>query len=219
MSVADALAAESGGADRLEIVSALTEGGLTPSYGMLAAIRRATSLPIYVMIRPRGGHFTYSPTEVGVMAEDARIARELGADGLVVGALTLAGAIDVAAIRQVTEQGHLPITFHRAFEHLADKRAGLRQLAELPGVERVLTSGGGGSPLQNAALLRELDQAAHPIEIMVGAGVTLENAQEIIRATGVRALHTGSAVREPQSPTGTVSAERVARLRRLLDEA
>jgi copper homeostasis protein len=95
LTVEDALAAEAGGADRLELVCALTEGGLTPSYGMMEAICRAVRIPAYVMIRPRGGGFVYTPTEVDVMVRDAAVARELGASGVVVGALTPEGDIDV----------------------------------------------------------------------------------------------------------------------------
>lgn len=219
LTVEDALAAEAGGANRLELVCALTEGGLTPSYGMIEAICRAVSIPAYLMIRPRGGGFVYTPTEVAVMVRDAAVARELGAAGVVVGALTPDGDIDTRTVQRVLDACRLPATFHRAFELLPDKRGALGQLAELPGVERVLTSGGAGDPLVAAALLKELAGRGGPVEVMVGAGVTLENAGAIVRATGVRAIHTGTAVREPQSPLAPVSAERVRRLRRILYEA
>lgn len=214
--VADARAAEAGGADRLELVSGLTEGGLTPSYGMLEAIRRATSLPLFVMIRPRGGSFVYTPDEVEVMARDAAIARELGADGLVLGALTPEGELDRAALTQVLEAGRLPATCHRAFEQLQDKQAGLRELAALPGMERILT-GGGKSPLDAAESLRELITAGGPIAVMLGSGITLENAGAVVQATGAKEIHVGTAVREPQNPLGTVTAERVRQMRQLLD--
>ncbi|MDF2627203.1 MAG: copper homeostasis protein [Symbiobacteriaceae bacterium] len=221
--VDDALAAEAGGANRLELVCGLTEGGLTPSYGMIEAICRAVRIPVYVMIRPRGGGFVYTPTEVDVMICDAAIARNLGASGVVVGALTPEGCFDVAAVGAVLAAARLPATFHRAFESLPDKRAALGQLAAMHGVERVLTSGGTGSPLENAQLLRELITLGGlpgcRVEVMVGAGVTLENAAAVVQATGARAVHTGTAVRAPQTFLGAVSAERVRRLRRILDEA
>jgi copper homeostasis protein len=140
-SVEDAIAAEAGGADRLELLSDLTGGGVTPSYGLIHAVRRATRLPIFVMIRARPGSFLYSPAEVAQMAEDARIARELGADGIVVGALTADGAIDTESVTRILAAGRLPATFHRAFERLPDPVAALPALAQLPGVERVLVSG------------------------------------------------------------------------------
>lgn len=218
LTVDDALAAEAGGADRLELVCALTEGGLTPSYGMIEAICRAVGIPAYVMIRPRGGGFVYTPSEVDVMVRDAAVARDLGAAGVVVGALTAAGGIDVRSVRRVLEACGLPATFHRAFELLPDKQGALDQLAELTGVQRVLTSGGSGDPLSGAGVLKELTARGGPVEIMVGAGVTLENAAAVVQATGARAIHTGTAVREPQNPLAPVSAERVRRLRRILDE-
>lgn len=219
LTVEDALAAEAGGADRLELVCALTEGGLTPSYGMIEAICRAVRIPVYVMIRPRGGGFVYTPTEADVMVRDAAVARDLGASGVVVGALTPGGDMDVQTVRRVLAACRLPATFHRAFELLPDKSGALRKLAQLTGVERVLTSGGFGDPLSGAGLLRELVSWGGPIEVMVGAGVTLENAGAVVRATGARAIHTGTAVREPQAPLAPVSAERVRRLRQTLHEA
>jgi copper homeostasis protein len=218
LTVDDALAAEAGGADRLELVCALTEGGLTPSCGTIEAICRAVRIPAFVMIRPRGGGFVYAPTEVDVMVRDAAVARELGASGVVVGALTPEGGVATGTVKRVLSACGLPATFHRAFELLPDKRAALGELAELTGVERVLTSGGSGDPLSGAALLRELVARGGPVEVMVGAGVTLENAAAVVRATGARAIHTGTAVREPQNPLAPVSAERVRRLRRILDE-
>lgn len=219
LTVEDALAAEAGGADRLELVCALTEGGLTPSFGMIEAICRAVRIPAYVMIRPRGGGFVYTPAEVDVMVRDAGIARDLGAAGVVVGALTAEGGIDTRTVGRVLEACGLPATFHRAFELLPDKRGAMGELAALTGVERVLTSGGTGDPLSGAGLLKELVARGGPVEVMVGAGVTLENAGTIVQATGARAVHTGTAVREPQSPLAPVSVERVRRLRQTLDEA
>lgn len=218
VTVADALAAEAGGADRLELVAGFAEGGVTPSAGVIAAVRKATRLPIYVMIRPRGGDFVYSPAEVDAMAYDARLARELGADGLVLGALHLDGSVDVEAITRVLAAGQLPATFHRAIERTADQKAALDLLATIPGVERVLTSGGAGDPIAAIPLLRDLAAHQPQIAVMAGAGVTLANAEQIVRETGVRSLHTGSAVREPQTATAPVAEERVRALRRILDQ-
>ena len=214
---ADAAAAAAGGADRLELVADLGQGGLTPDLDVLRAVRQATTLPLYVMIRPRGGGFHYDAAEVATMAAQARTARDLGADGLVCGALTAGGAVDEGAIRIVLEAGSLPTTYHRAFDEIADKRTALRQLEALPGIERVLTSGGSGKPEAAVATLRDLVTQASHVEVMVGAGVTLANAATLLARTGARALHTATAVREPQLPPAPVSAKRVRQMRRILD--
>jgi copper homeostasis protein len=215
--VADAIAAAAGGADRLELVADLSAGGITPDADVIRAVRRATILPLYVMIRPRGGAFVYDPGEVATMAAQARRARELGADGLVVGALTPAGTIAVETVHTVLKAADLPATFHRAFDELSDKQAALLQLGTLPYIERVLTSGGNGQPQAAIATLRELIKQESGVEVMIGAGVTLANAATILAETGARALHTATAVRDPQLPGVAVSTERVRQMRRILD--
>ncbi|MDB4896680.1 MAG: copper homeostasis protein [Firmicutes bacterium] len=216
-SAADAVAAAAGGADRLELVAELSAGGIAPSADTIRAVRQATALPLYVMIRPRGGSFVYDPGEVATMAAQARMARDLGADGLVVGALTAAGAIDEETLRTVLQAGAVPATFHRAFDELSDKRSALLHLATLPYIERVLTSGGSGQPQAAIAMLRALIKQASGVEVMVGAGVTLGNAAAILGETEAQALHTATAVRDPQLPGAAVSAERVRQMRRILD--
>lgn len=216
VTVEDAIAAEAGGADRLELVANLLEGGVTPSYGVIAAVRRATRLPIYVMIRPRGGSFHFTPAEIDATVEDARIARELGADGLVVGALTPEGTVDHEAMLRVLNEARLPATFHRAFEAITPKEDALKQVAELPYVERILTGGRSPRPETASDALREMI-AQSPLEIMVGGGVTHANAAQILRETGTTALHTATAVRAPAQPTAGVSAGLVARMRRMID--
>lgn len=214
--VADAIAAEAGGADRVELVANLAEGGVTPSAGVIAAIRRATRLPIYVMIRPRGGSFQFSPAEVDAMVADARIARELGADGLVVGALTPEGDVDREAMLRVLSEGRLPATFHRAFELICHQPDALEQVASLLYVERILTSGGAARPEAAVDVIRRWIGQSR-LEIMVGAGVTRANASLILRETGATALHTATAVRDPAQPTAGVSAALVAEMRRIVD--
>lgn len=218
VTVADAVAAEAGGADRIELVANLLEEGVTPSAGVIQAVRRATRLPVYVMIRPRGGSFVFSPAEVDAMVADARMARELGADGLVVGALTPGGDVDREALTRILTEAGLPATFHRAFEEILHKPDALDQVASLPHVERILTSGGARRPEDAVDILRDLVRRS-PVEIMVGGGVTQANAARTLRETGARALHVATAVREPAQPTAGVSAARVAELRRILDAA
>lgn len=224
VTVEDALAAEAGGADRLELIANFPEGGVTPSYGVIAAIRQAVRLPVYVMVRPRGGDFCYSEAELKAMAEDGRIAAELGADGVVVGALTREGAVHEEAVRRVLESARLPATFHRAIDEAADIQGALLQVASLPYVERVLTSGGAPSAAEGAGAIGRLVQASRerggrpaPLEIMLGVGVSVANAAGLIGQTGVTAVHVGTGARHGGSGLNAVSEERVREFRRILD--
>src|SRR5690242_19001297 len=125
-SVASACAAERGGARRVELCDALFDGGTTPSAGMIAACQEAVSVPVFVMIRPRGGAFVYSKEERDVMRRDVVLARELGADGVVIGGLLPNGAVDPALVDMLVETARgLPVTFHRAFDLTPDLEASL----------------------------------------------------------------------------------------------
>ena len=141
-SVESSMAAERGGALRLELCDALFDGGTTPSAGMIAACREAVSIPVFVIIRPRGGGFVYSDIEVDVMRRDIVATRERGADGVVIGVLRRDGTVHEDRVRaQVDVAGDMPVTFHRAFDFAPDLSAALSTL-ESAGVSRVLTSGG-----------------------------------------------------------------------------
>ena len=125
-SVVSSVAAERGGARRLELCDALFDGGTTPSAGMIAACKATVSIPVFVMIRPRGGGFVYSDAERDVMRRDVVVARELGADGVVIGGLRPDGIVDLALVRFLVEAAHeLPVTFHRAFDLTPDFEASL----------------------------------------------------------------------------------------------
>lgn len=176
------------GVDRVELCSALALGGITPSVGLVeAALGAAGSLPVHVLVRPRPGDFSYSAEELRVMVADVRFAVAAGAAGVVVGALAgreldtgaLAGLVDAAA--------GVDVTFHRAFDLLADPVAGLAALSAA-GVRRVLTSGGASSAVDGVPALRRLVDAASGVEIMAGGGVTIESIPGIA-ATGVDAVH------------------------------
>lgn len=208
----DAVAAEAGGAQRIELIADYAEGGVTPSYGVIRMVRRAVRIPVYVMVRPRGGGFSYAPEEVEAMVEDARIARELGADGIVTGALTPDGAVDIAAMRRVLEAARLPATFHRAIDVAPDMVGALRQAASLPYVERVLTSGGAPSAPDGAANIARLVALNSAVEVMAGAGLTAANVAPLVAATGVQAVHFGAGARE----NGRVCAKKVEQIRRTL---
>jgi copper homeostasis protein len=204
-SVASALAAERGGAARLELCDNLFDGGTTPSAGMLSAVKAATRLPVFVIVRPRGGGFVYTQDEIAVMRLDIEAARMLGADGIVLGAVTREGRVDNEQLEGlVTAAGELPVTFHRAFDLTQNLDQSLETLMQL-GVSRVLTSGGAPSALEGvdriAALAR---RAAGQIVVMAGGGVREETVQEIVHRGGVKEVHVRG-TRLVRSPTTAAS--------------
>ncbi|MEU5914033.1 copper homeostasis protein CutC [Micromonospora sp. NPDC047527] len=190
-SVEGAVAAEEAGAARVELCSALFDGGLTPSLGTIeTTLRAVTRIRVHVIVRPRAGDFIYSPLEIEAMERDVRAAVEAGAHGIVIGALTAEGDIDVPTTRRlIAAAGDVPITFHRAFDMTRDPHAALEQLIEL-GVHRVLTSGQEVSVLEGAPLIADLvRRAAGRIIVMPGGGITPRNITRIIEATGADEFH------------------------------
>ncbi len=189
-SPAGAFAAQEGGASRVELCANLLEGGTTPSAGAIKVARAGLRIGLQVIIRPRGGDFLYSPEEFEVMKADIVTAKELGADGIVIGCLTAAGDIDRERTRELIALGRpMSVTFHRAFDMCRDPRQGLEELIAL-GADRVLTSGQEASCLEGIELLAALEkQAAGRIIVMPGGGVTPNNARRIATATGVKEIH------------------------------
>jgi copper homeostasis protein len=189
-SVASALAAQAGGAGRVELCSALELGGLTPSHATIAMARERLRIPLYVLIRPRAGDFLYDDEECEAMRRDVETCVALGCNGVVLGVLDADGDVDMErCYGLLAAAGHLGITFHRAFDLVRDPRRALDDAIAL-GCERVLTSGGQASALEGAPLIRELiAQAGDRIAIMPGAGVTAANLAELAAATGAREFH------------------------------
>lgn len=194
-SLADCLAAERAGAHRIELCAGRSEGGITPSIGLLWSVKKAVSVPVYVMIRPRGGDFVYAETELRVMEADILAAAQAGADGVVLGTLHPDGTIDVPTMRRLLDRAApLPVTFHRAFDLTRDPHQGLDTLIDL-GVQTVLTSGQRARAIDGIDLLRALaGQAAGRIAIMAGSGVSAANARQLTGA-GVSALHLSGSTR------------------------
>lgn len=189
-SVSSAVAAERGGAGRLELCDALFDGGTTPSAGMISAVKAAVRIPVFVIVRPRGGGFVYSFEELAVMRLDIEAARMLGADGIVVGALTKDGRVDAGQLHTLVAAARdLPVTFHRAFDLTRDREQALETLLRC-GVTRVLTSGGAASALDGVEAIGALvRRAAGQITIMAGGGVREETVQEIVHRSGVPEVH------------------------------
>jgi copper homeostasis protein len=189
-SVASAVAAGAGGADRVELCANLPEGGTTPSAGMIRAVRSAFSGGLMVIIRPRGYDFLFSEPEMDAMLHDIDVAKSLGADGVVIGCLTSDGRVDAERMARLLEAaGSLDVTFHRAFDMSRDRGEALEDLISL-GIKRVLSSGGKpGVPAGVHELAALVGQAAGRISIMPGGGVTEKNLGELVRATGVHEIH------------------------------
>ena len=198
-SVASALAAQAGGAGRIELCTGLELGGLTPSHGQIAMVRQRVSLPIYVLIRPRAGDFLYSDTEMETMRRDIEACASLGCDGVVVGVLNAEGQVDMPRCRElISAAGQMGVTFHRAFDMTRDLSRSLDDVMAL-GVERVLTSGAARSAMEGAVTIRALvEQAQGRVVIMPGAGVRPDNIVELANITGAHEFH-ASAKRDQSS--------------------
>lgn len=204
-SVASAINSAQGGASRVELCASLDIGGTTPSHGMIAECVERSGLPVFVIIRPRGGGFTFDEHEISVMERDISAARSLGAQGIVVGALLPDATVDVKTVRRLLERARpLPVTFHRAFDAALNPMDALATLVEL-GVDRVLTSGGAPTALEGAAAIGALVRAAGPhLSIIAGGGVRPHNVTQLMQLTGVREVHARLAT--PASPAATLTA-------------
>ena len=189
-SVESAIAAERGGASRVELCADLDHGGTTPSAGIIKSVRESVSIKVHVMIRPRAGEFCYSDSEFEVMKKEILEAKKLGADGVVFGILTNENRVDVVSTRTLLEIARpLSVTFHRAFDETDDLFNALAELTQL-GVDRVLTSGGEPNVQAGLQVLARLVQTAGTsIKMVAGGGITFENVQEVIRRTGVNEVH------------------------------
>lgn len=191
-SLASALAAQEGGADRVELCSSLAEGGITPSYGMLAVVRERVRIPMYVLVRSRAGDFLYDDADFEMMRRDIETCVALGYEGVVIGALDADGNVDPRCRELVSAAGNVGVTFHRAIDASVDLSRSLEAIVAL-GCERVLTSGGCASALTGAQVIADLvKQAGDRIAVMAGAGIRSGNLAEVAQLTGAHEFH-GSA--------------------------
>ena len=217
-------AAVEGGAQRVELCQALEVGGVTPSPGMIE-YAVAQGIRVHVLIRPRGGDFVYSPDEVRCMMRDIRMAQALGAAGVVIGALTPTGDIDMPTCHKLMQQAQgMSVTFHRAFDECRDPQQALEEVISL-GCDRLLTSGHATSVMEGiGTLTRLVQQAKGRITILPGCGVSPDNARAILERTGAHELH-GSLrkgghtsvemvrkITQPPTPTSPEGEEYIPRL-------
>ena len=215
--VADAMAAARGGADRLELITAMGEGGLTPSIGMIEAVVAAVPIPVNVIVRPHSRSFVYEADDFAVMLRDVRAARLAGANAVVIGMLTASREVDRDGLLRVVDVADgMPITFHRAFDDARDLHEALDVLLEVDAVTNVLTSGGKGSVLdavdEVSALVARAAQSH--CTVLAGAGLTVDRVAGFVRATRVEAVHFGSGVRDVA--VGSVCEGKVREVRGLL---
>ena len=184
------LAAQQGGAHRVELCASMPEGGTTPSYGEILMARKLIDIRLHVIIRPRGGDFIYTPLELDIMEEDIRAARRAGADGVVFGCLRPDATLDMPAMERLMRAAEgMSVTCHRAFDYVADPFGSMEQLIGL-GVNRILTSGQQVNALKGAPLLAELVKKADGrIIILCGCGVNEGNIAELARITGASEFH------------------------------
>jgi copper homeostasis protein len=191
-SVSNAFVAQSAGAQRIEFCAGLPEGGTTPSPAQIKEARKLLHIPLYVLIRPRGGDFLYDDLEFDIMKSDIHFCGQTGCDGVVIGLLRLDGTVDAERSRELTaiaRQYTMSVTFHRAFDRSNNLFQAMETIIEL-GCERILTSGGYDKATEGAEIIRQLiEKAGKRIIIMPGSGITPENAGELIRKTGLKEIH------------------------------
>jgi copper homeostasis protein len=197
-SVESALAAQEGGVSRVELCDDLVEGGTTPSAGKIEVCCERLAVPVFVIIRPRGGDFLYSDLEFEVMRRDVARAARLGAGGVVLGLLHGDGRVDLERTRALMEEARpMSVTFHRAIDVSRDADEALETLIEL-GVERVLTSGRAATALAGIGVIARLVQRARGrISILPGGGVNEDNVRRIVDGTGAREVHVRGTVLRP----------------------
>lgn len=197
---ATALAAEKAGADRIELCENYANGGTTPSYGYLKTVREQISIPVFPMIRPRGGDYFHSADEIGIIRKDMLLCKELGFEGVVFGLLNQDGTIDRENTARLTEAAYpLEVTFHRAFDRCKDPLEALETIIAC-GCNRILTSGQEPKVMEGLALVKQLvEQANDRIIIMPGSGLNSSNVASIIRTAGVSEVHTSARIRIPST--------------------
>jgi copper homeostasis protein len=187
---AGALAAQAEGVHRIELCGPLHAGGTTPSAGLIARCSEKLLVSVHVLIRPRAGDFVYSDDEIEIMSKDIAVAKEFGVDGVVIGALTADGEVDVGRLAElITMASPMRIGFHRAFDDVRDQDEALELLVSLQ-VDHILTSGGAETAMAGAARIRQLvERAGDRINLIAGGSITAANAAELVRKTGVGSVH------------------------------
>jgi len=196
------------GADRIELVSALSEGGLTPSYSLIKRAVQSVNIAVNVMIRPHSKSFVYSEEEILLMVEDIMIAKELNARGVVFGVLNKQNEICIPSLEKLLKAcDGIDVTFHKAIDELSDPIKGIETLANYKQITNVLTSGGKGDILKNIPVIENMVEKSKHINIIVGGGLTLENIKEVMKSTNAPQYHFGTAIRDDKSMFGDINTD------------
>lgn len=201
---------EESGADRIELVSALTEGGLTPSYSLIKWAVGSVNIPVNVMIRPHSKSFVYTEEEIQLMVEDIMIAKKLNANGVVFGVLNKDNEICIPSLEKLLKASDgIEVTFHKAIDELSDGVKGIEALAKYEQITNVLTSGGKGDILKNMPVIKNMVEKSKHINIIVGGGLNFENIEAVIKNTKASQYHFGTAIRYDKSTFGEINTDRL----------
>jgi copper homeostasis protein len=217
--ISDALIAQEAGAGRIELVTGLAEGGLTPGYGVIERVCKELKIPVNVMIRPHSRGFFYSEEDLDIMIQDIKVCNKLGAAGVVLGVLTPDHQVHNDHLKRLIDAaGGLDITFHRAFDEADDQFAALESLKQYPQISRILTSGGRRSAADAAERLKSLHErtANSHLKIMAGAGLSIENISVFLDEVPVTEVHFGTGVRVESSYEHAIDPERVQKVKKII---
>ncbi|MEW9108453.1 MAG: copper homeostasis protein CutC [Cytobacillus gottheilii] len=218
----DAILAEKARADRIELITAVGEGGLTPSYGLIEAVCHAVSIPVSVMIRPHSRSFTYTQQDVAIMKSDIKACRDIGAAGIVIGAITAENKVDEEALSVLLEDIEgLDVTYHRAFDQVKNQLEALEVLKSYKQISRILTSGGAEKAPQAKEQLQELINSCEGshLTIMPGSGITPENIEAFLQDVSPYEIHVGSGVRKNRSLLNEIDVELLQTFKELCKRA
>ncbi|MGV3263579.1 copper homeostasis protein CutC [Cytobacillus oceanisediminis] len=217
--LSDALIAQEAGAGRIELVTGLAEGGLTPGYGVIERVCRELKIPVNVMIRPHSRGFCYLEEDIEIMIQDIKICNKSGAAGVVFGVLTPDHQVHNDHLKRLIDAADgMDITYHRAFDEAGDQFAALESLKQYPQISRILTSGGRRSAADAAERLKSLHDltADSHLKIMAGAGLSIENISSFLDEVPVSEVHFGTGVRVNSSYEHAIDPERVQKVKKII---
>lgn len=215
--LSEAIQASECGADRIELVTGMAEGGLTPSLGLIDEVSKSLDIPVYVMVRPHSHSYCCDALDVKTMLNDITRIRSTNAKGIVIGALTPQNTIDTEVMQTLLDASEgLAVTFHRAFDEVRDQTEAIHTLLEMGRVERVLTSGGKASVLDAIGEISHLLKmtVGSRLTIMAGSGLTIEGLEAFIRRTGIEEVHFGRAVRVDRRVSMPIDGSAIQSIRR-----
>ncbi|HEY2491755.1 MAG TPA: copper homeostasis protein CutC [Paenibacillus sp.] len=219
--VGDAIMAERGGADRIELITGISEGGLTPSLALIEKVREAVSIPVRVMVRPHARSFHYDEEDIETMRRDIVHIGSVGGLDLVMGMLRHDGTVDEENLKILLDAANgLKVTFHRAFDEIRNQSEALDILSRYPEITDILTSGGCKTALEGADQLAKLVRltGGQSISILAGAGLTEQGLESFLRRSGVSRVHFGSAVRQDGDPLKPINPEYLQHIRTIITE-